>query len=59
VRFDGGKKRTCEEQYAEKCNGGGRNLHLFKLGNYLESNRGIYQKVCKKSVRISREQAEP
>ena len=59
MRFDDEERRACEEQYVEKCNGGSRNLHLFKLGNYLESNKGIYQKVCKKSARISREQAEP
>jgi len=48
VRFDDEERRTCEEQYVEKCNGGSRNLHLFKLGNYLESNGGYIKRYAKK-----------
>jgi len=59
VRFDGGETMQEADQYVSSCDGGGVNLHLYKIGSYTQCNTCKSQTKCISSAHCAGEQAEP
>jgi len=59
VLFDGGERHKDADQYVSSCNGGGVNLHIYKMGSYKECSSCTYQNPCIANAHCAGEQAEP
>ena len=59
VIFNGGTERWKGwDQYVDRCEGGGKHLHIYKLGGYKECSDCRHQKVCSNTAYVAGEQSE-
>ena len=58
--FDGGMSKYKEyDQYVEKCDGGGGNLHILHLGSYPACVRCRLESSCLRTGGVAGAQSEP
>jgi len=57
--FDGGVTMQDADQYVSNCEGGGVNLHSYKIGRYVECSGCKSQTKCIASAHCAGEQADP
>jgi hypothetical protein len=58
-RFDGGETLQDADQYVSNCEGGGVNLHIYKIGSYSQCSECQYNISCIANAHCAGEQAEP